>query len=176
MHGIVLMHIGKTPCQLRGSDGVMKAIEEQLGIHHGETTPDKMFTFTEVECLGACVNAPMVQINDDYYEDLTPETTKQLLTALKEAAEKTGAGGNAPGLSGDAGKDEVSGRPSRDQQSGKNLEQIKLGGAGYSAQGANLPAPGPLNKRISCESAAGQTALTDEPFTGEQMLRKDGEL
>ena len=45
-----------------------------------------MFTFIEVECLGACVNAPMIQINDDYYEDLTPETIKSLLTALKESA------------------------------------------------------------------------------------------
>lgn len=146
----------------------MKAIEEHLGIHHGETTPDNVFTFTEVECLGACVNAPMVQINDDYYEDLTPETTKQLLTALKEAAEKTGAGGNAPGLPGDAGKDEVRGKPS-----GK---QIKLGGEGYSAQGANLPAPGPLSSRISCENSKGQTTLLTEPLTGEQTLRKDGEL
>ena len=166
----------QTPCQLRGSDGIMDAISEQLGIHHGETTEDKMFTFTEVECLGACVNAPMVQINDDYYEDLTPETTKQLLIALKEAAEKTGAGGNAPGLAGDAGKDEVSGKPPGDQQSAKNVKQMKLGGAGYSAQGANLPAPGPLSKRISCESAGGRTALMDEPLSGESMLRKDGAL
>ena len=59
----------------------MKAIEEQIGIHPGQTTPDNMFTFTEVECLGACVNAPMVQINDDFFEDLTPETTKSLLVA-----------------------------------------------------------------------------------------------
>ena len=62
----------------------MKAIEEQIGIHPGQTTPDNMFTFTEVECLGACVNAPMVQINDDFFEDLTPETTKSLLVALKD--------------------------------------------------------------------------------------------
>lgn len=53
---------------------------------HGATTPDGIFTVLEVECLGACVNAPMVQINDDYYEDLTPETTIQLLDALKASA------------------------------------------------------------------------------------------
>lgn len=158
----------QTPCQLRGSTGIMNAIEEHLGIHHGETTKDKMFTLTEVECLGACVNAPMVQINDDYYEDLTPETMKSLLTALKEAAEKTGMGGNAAGLAGDAGKEEVSGRPS-----GK---QIKQGGLGYSAQGADVPAPGPMSKRVSCENINGQTTLLGEPYTGEQMLRKDGEL
>lgn len=62
----------------------MKAIKDHLGIEQGETTPDGLFTFIEVECLGACVNAPMVQINDDYYEDLTPQTMKSLLTALKE--------------------------------------------------------------------------------------------
>ncbi|KAH8893139.1 NADH-ubiquinone oxidoreductase 24 kDa subunit [Thozetella sp. PMI_491] len=76
-----------TPCQLGGcgSDVIVKTIKEELGIKQGETTPDGLFTFIEVECLGACVNAPMVQINDDYYEDLTPETTKSLLTALKES-------------------------------------------------------------------------------------------
>jgi NADH dehydrogenase (ubiquinone) flavoprotein 2 len=61
-----------------------------LGIKQGETTKDGLFTFIEVECLGACVNAPMVQINDDYYEDLTPETVKSLLTALKESANAVG--------------------------------------------------------------------------------------
>lgn len=77
----------QTPCQLGGcgSDAIVKTIKEELGIKQGETTKDGLFTFIEVECLGACVNAPMVQINDDYYEDLTPETTKQLITALKEA-------------------------------------------------------------------------------------------
>ncbi|KAK5728011.1 NADH:ubiquinone oxidoreductase 24 [Elasticomyces elasticus] len=155
-----------TPCQLRDSDGIMKAIEEHLGIHPGETTEDKMFTFTEVECLGACANAPMVQINDDYYEDLTPETTKSILTALKEAALKTGAGGNAPGLGGSAGKDEVSGQPSS--------KQIKEGGLGYSAQGASIPAPGPMSKRISCEPARGLTSLNTEMWTGESSFRKDG--
>ncbi|KAK3718063.1 NADH:ubiquinone oxidoreductase 24 [Vermiconidia calcicola] len=157
-----------TPCQLRGSDGVMKAIEEFTGLHHGETTEDKMFTFSEVECLGACVNAPMVQINDDYYEDLTPETTTQLLTALKQAAEKTGAGGHAPGLAGDAGKFEPSGKPTD--------RQMKLGGEGYTAQGATIPAPGPLSNRISCENAKGKTALLNDPPTAEQILRQDGAL
>ncbi|KAL2159708.1 hypothetical protein VTH06DRAFT_2277 [Thermothelomyces fergusii] len=76
-----------TPCQLGGcgSDAIVQAITEHLGIKQGQTTADGLFTFTEVECLGACVNAPMVQINDDYYEDLTPETVKALLTALRES-------------------------------------------------------------------------------------------
>lgn len=77
----------QTPCQLGGcgSDVIVKAIKEHLGIKQGETTPDGLFTFLEVECLGACANAPMVQINDDYFEDLTPETIKQVLSALKES-------------------------------------------------------------------------------------------
>lgn len=56
-----------TPCWLQNSDGIVKAIEKNLDIHMGQTTKDKLFTLSEVECLGACVNAPMVQINDDYY-------------------------------------------------------------------------------------------------------------
>ncbi|KAK9421534.1 putative NADH-ubiquinone oxidoreductase subunit A [Seiridium unicorne] len=87
-----------TPCQLGGcgSDVIVKTIKEELGIKQGETTPDGLFTFIEVECLGACVNAPMVQINDDFYEDLTPETTKQLLTALKQAGASSGGNAKVP--------------------------------------------------------------------------------
>ena len=81
-----------TPCMLGGcgSDKIMKAIEDHLGIHSGGMTDDKLFSLLEVECLGACVNAPMVQINDDYYEDLTPETTVNLLKALKDSATISG--------------------------------------------------------------------------------------
>jgi len=74
---------GTTPCWLRGSDDVFAAITEELGVGVGETTQDGLFTIIEVECLGACVNAPMVQINDDYYEDLTKENFKDVLRALK---------------------------------------------------------------------------------------------
>lgn len=75
-----------TPCWLRGSDEILATCKKSLGIDVGETTKDGKFSLIEVECLGACVNAPMVQINDDYYEDLTPETMKKLLDNL--AAEK----------------------------------------------------------------------------------------
>jgi len=71
-----------TPCWLNGSDDVMKACKSELGIGNGETTKDGKFTVMEVECLGACVNAPMVQINDDYYEDLTEKNMKGLLKIL----------------------------------------------------------------------------------------------
>ena len=62
-------------------------IEAHLGIKGGETTDDGLFTLTEVECLGACVNAPMIQVNDMFFEDLTPETTVKLLDDLKEGRE-----------------------------------------------------------------------------------------
>jgi NADH dehydrogenase (ubiquinone) flavoprotein 2 len=81
-----------TPCMLGGvgSDKIMKACEDFLGIHSGHMTEDKLFSLLEVECLGACANAPMMQINDDYFEDLTPETTVQILKALKDSATITG--------------------------------------------------------------------------------------
>ena len=71
-----------TPCWLRGSDEVVAACRDKLGIGFGETTADGLFTLQEVECLGACVNAPMIQVNDDYYEDLDAESTRAILEAL----------------------------------------------------------------------------------------------
>ena len=72
---------GTTPCMLRGSDDIMKACKDK-GMQKGATTPDGLFTLTEVECLGACANAPMVQINDDNYEDLTYESMTAILDKL----------------------------------------------------------------------------------------------
>ena len=72
---------GTTPCMLRGSDDVFAACKAK-GMKKGQTTPDGLFTLSEVECLGACANAPMVQINDDNYEDLTFESTTAILEAL----------------------------------------------------------------------------------------------
>jgi NADH dehydrogenase (ubiquinone) flavoprotein 2 len=75
-----------TPCWLCGSDEIVKTCKSQLGIGLNETTADGKFTLIEVECLGACVNAPMVQVNDTYYEDLTPETMKEVLRLLSEGS------------------------------------------------------------------------------------------
>jgi NADH-quinone oxidoreductase subunit E len=72
---------GTTPCMLRGSDEVFRACEAR-GLKKGRTTEDGLFTLNEVECLGACANAPMVQINDDNFEDLTFESTSAILDAL----------------------------------------------------------------------------------------------
>jgi NADH-quinone oxidoreductase subunit E len=72
---------GTTPCMLRGSDDVLEACYKK-GLRKGHTTPDGLFTLTEVECLGACANAPMVQINDDNFEDLTEASMTSILDAL----------------------------------------------------------------------------------------------
>lgn len=72
-----------TPCWLRGSAKVVEACEKHLGIKVGQTTADGKFTLTEVECLGACVNAPMVQINDDYFEDLDETSMTEILRLIE---------------------------------------------------------------------------------------------
>lgn len=81
-----------TPCWLCGSGDVVDTCKKHLGIDMNETTKDGKFTLMEVECLGACVNAPMMQVNDDYFEDLTPDTIKEVLAALAEDMKpKTGS-------------------------------------------------------------------------------------
>jgi len=72
-----------TPCMLKDAYTILDVCKQNLGIEVGETTKDGMFTLGEVECAGACVNAPMLAVGDDYYEDLTPETTNKVLDALK---------------------------------------------------------------------------------------------
>jgi NADH-quinone oxidoreductase subunit E len=73
-----------TPCWLRGSDDVVDACRRVTGIKAwNETSADGLFTMTEVECIGACVNAPVLQINDDFYEDLDGPLTEKLLDDLK---------------------------------------------------------------------------------------------
>ena len=80
-----------TPCWLRGSDEIVATCRNKLGIDFGETTADGKFTLMEMECLGACVNAPMMQIGDDYYEDLDAAGTEAILDALaRDESPKTG--------------------------------------------------------------------------------------
>ena len=82
---------GTTPCQLRGSDDIMKACTDK-GLVRGGNTADGLFTLAEVECLGACANAPMVQINADNYEDLTYDSMTAILDALARGeTPKTGS-------------------------------------------------------------------------------------
>ena len=72
-----------TPCWLRGSDGITEACKKKLGVGLKEVTDDGLFSVVEVECLGACANAPMVQINDFYYEDLTPVRMAEIIDELR---------------------------------------------------------------------------------------------
>ena len=85
-----------TPCWLRGSDQIVEACQKRLGVSVGETTQDGMFTLKEAECLGSCVSAPMCQIGDHYYEDLTPETMIDIIEIL--------ARGQAPKPGSQAGR------------------------------------------------------------------------
>jgi NADH-quinone oxidoreductase subunit E len=75
---------GTTPCWLRGSDEVARACRDEAGVTgYKQTSADGMFTLSEVECMGACVNAPVLCVDDDYYEDLDYERTRALLAALR---------------------------------------------------------------------------------------------
>ncbi|KAL8759814.1 MAG: hypothetical protein Q9184_003514 [Pyrenodesmia sp. 2 TL-2023] len=165
-----------TPCQLGGcgSDKIMEAIKSHLGVGPGSTTEDGMFTFSEVECLGACVNAPMVQINDDYYEDLTPESMVTLLKALQASAETAGAAGGTAGL---AGESETGMGQTKGAERGQGERDVPTEASrGYTGKhGVKLPSPGPQSGRRTCENIAGLTNLTEEPW-GNEKLRTDGQL
>lgn len=90
-----------TPCWLRGSADIVATCERVLGVKVGGTTEDGMFTLAEAECLGACVNAPMIQIGDDYYEDLDAESMERLIEAFRrgekpKAGSQVGRSGSEP--------------------------------------------------------------------------------
>ncbi len=70
-------------CSLLGAEHIVEHLKRQLGINVGETTPDGLFTLLEVECLGSCGTAPVMQINDKYYENLTAEKVNQILAELR---------------------------------------------------------------------------------------------
>jgi NADH-quinone oxidoreductase subunit E len=73
-------------CMVRGGEEILEHCKKRLGIGHKETTPDGLFSLEEVECLGACCGAPAMQVNYDFYEDLTPEKVDALLDRLRTAA------------------------------------------------------------------------------------------
>ena len=81
-----------TPCMIRGANKLVEACKEKISENESELSPDKNCSWMEVECLGACVNAPMMQINDEYYEDLNKEKTLEILdTILKGDTPKAGS-------------------------------------------------------------------------------------
>jgi NADH-quinone oxidoreductase E subunit len=69
-------------CSLRGAERILETCERRLGIRPGQTTADQKFSLSEVECLASCGTAPMLQLNDDYWENLTPEATLELIERL----------------------------------------------------------------------------------------------
>lgn len=90
-----------TPCWLRGSDEIVATCERVLGVKLGQTTADGLFTLNEAECLGACVNAPVLQIGDHYYEDLDAASVERLIEALRrgetpKAGSQIGRTGSEP--------------------------------------------------------------------------------
>ncbi len=84
-----------TPCMLAGSDAIVAVCQKRIGAEQGHMRTDGLFSWVEAECLGACANAPMVQINDDYYEDLNAQSFEALLTALEQG--QTPQAGSATG-------------------------------------------------------------------------------
>lgn len=92
-----------TPCWLRGSDQMMKCIKDKLGLDNHGRTPDGRFSLLEVECLGVCANAPVLQVNDDVYEDLDYEQTARLIEALQKG--EPPAVGSMTGRQGSMSKD-----------------------------------------------------------------------
>uniref|UniRef100_A0A7S3JWX4 Uncharacterized protein n=1 Tax=Aureoumbra lagunensis TaxID=44058 RepID=A0A7S3JWX4_9STRA len=122
---------GTTPCMVCGSEEIKQTIEKHLGIKEGEDTKDGLFTLREVECLGSCANAPMVQINDDYYENLTPASTIKLLDLCKA--------GNPPAM-GKWGSLPLNGQVSCE------------GPLGKSALLDGIPGPPPLRTDIDLDS------------------------
>lgn len=176
-----------TPCWLRGSDGVIETCRAKLGIDFDETTPDGQFSMVEVECLGACVNAPMVQINDDYFEDLTPEKTATLLDDLAAGRTPTvgsqlhrkgscAASGNTTLL--DSGADSVvnGGVTPLEGYDGIPLVLKKAGLAGLASHEPDAPAPTAISGDPIIDSAfapepdpAPETATTEPEPTLEPM-------
>lgn len=136
-----------TPCWLRGSDDLTKTCLGKLGTKLGQTTEDGQFTVVEVECLGACCNAPMVQINDLYYEDLTPERMAQIIDDL--AAGKDVPMGSQAGRQGSA-----------PQGGPRTLAEVPAGRAGDGAAAA--PA---------ADAGSGKSAEPD----GEEEPAEEGE-
>ena len=122
---------GTTPCQLCGAEEISRAIEAHLGIHSGDTTEDGMFTLTEVECLGACANAPMIQVNNhEYYENLTPKSAVALLDAFRSGKRPAVGPQNGQRVaSGPHGKTSLFEDPTADPQkhfrSAKQIQEIE---------------------------------------------------
>jgi len=129
---------GTTPCQLNGAERIIETISQHLGIpNSGGTTADGLFTMMEVECLGACANAPMVQINDDFYEDLTADRMVTVLDQLKKGgrdATTIGPQGKRVGCIGPQGQTSLLAEPKA--APARDFEAIKADLAKKAAEAA----------------------------------------
>jgi NADH-quinone oxidoreductase subunit E len=126
---------GTTPCMLRGSERLKKVCERLIG-EPDHVSSDGLFSWTEVECLGACVNAPMVQINYDYYEDLTPETLTLILNDLSAGKKPK------PGPQIDRQLSAPVGGPTTLTDPSLNAGNGRSGGAGRALQDSDAKKPG----------------------------------
>jgi len=117
---------GTTPCQLCGSREIIAACEKHLGIKNSETTADGLFTIQEVECLGACVNAPMLQVNGEWvYEDLTPTNVVELLEKLKKGEEKRGPQNHRKNSEGPLGRTTLKNIETGERKIERDFEKAK---------------------------------------------------
>lgn len=181
-----------TPCWLRGSDEVMRAIKDKTGLgghsRHCHGAKRDEFTCEEVECLGACVNAPMLQVNDDYYEDLDYERTCQLIDALK--ADKPPQVGSMTGRQGSqaqAGSTSLQHMRKQLEEAAKQRAAAAKAGDAASAQAkdadtakadaaADKPAAKPKPKAKADDAPAkGKTDPDDSPVKSKAKAAKTGE-
>ncbi len=172
-----------TPCWLCGSDDVVRACHDVLGIEIGQSTGDGRFFLREFECLGACANAPILWVDDDYYEDLTYDTTKAVLEALMrgerpQPGSQTGrrasmpAGGKKTLLidphERDNGHDPGPGRPDEEPvEKAKPEAEVKQHAARTERQGrpahtaGERPGPGDRSRPGKHDRAAGKAKTPD---------------
>ena len=129
---------GTTPCMLRGSDDVLAACYAK-GMKKGATTDDGLFTLSEVECLGACANAPMVQINDDNYEDLTFDSMALILNAL--------AAGDQPKIGPQVGR-----QVSAPEGGPTSLTEMVDANVDYRPRWGSVPPPPPAQSQSQSQS------------------------
>ena len=158
---------GTTPCMLRGSDGIKAVLERVVGPMR-KVRADGMFSWLEVECLGACCNAPMVQINDDYYEDLTPANFEKLLADLEagrpvERGSQVGRRTSEPA----DGLTALTAFYGRDGHSGPTME--------HAMESEPHPASGPRSGQSADERTTGEPS-TDRPAMSRRDQRQGNSL
>ena len=122
-----------TPCWLCGSGDILRAIKEKTGLKPGEHDTDGAFSVVEVECLGACVNAPMVQINDDYFEDLDHDRMAAIIDALRRGAKRSD---DAASLARGGGTRRARARPSHRAAAGRGRGRGRADGRSGGARGS----------------------------------------